>query len=55
LGLWLSATLVRNMGGRLSLASKGVGTGVEATLTLPVCEAPDNDIDVQSYLDELEE
>lgn len=54
LGLWLCSTLVRNMGGQLTLASGGVGEGATATLSLPKATPPDDDLDIQSYLDELD-
>ena len=54
LGLWLSATLIRNMGGQLTLTSEGVGKGVVATAKFASCAAPVDDFDVQRYLDELD-
>jgi signal transduction histidine kinase len=39
LGLWLCSRLVENNGGRLSLASDGVGRGATALITLPLCHA----------------
>lgn len=56
LGLWLCSTLVKNMGGKLSLHSDGVGYGAEAILTLPIAEeqSPD-EFEVQRYLDEMED
>lgn len=55
LGLWLCATMVRNMGGQLTLSSRGVGEGAEATVTLPLTTMRDDDLDVQKYLDELDD
>jgi signal transduction histidine kinase len=49
LGLWLCATLARNMGGELSLASAGPGLGATATLVLSA-GSKDDDLDLSAYL-----
>lgn len=56
LGLWLSATLARNMGGALVLRSDGPGLGATAELTLKAAQAPsvEPQIDLSNYLIELE-
>lgn len=55
LGLWLSATLAQNMGGRLVLRSEGPGLGATAELTLQgaAAPAPEPDLDISKYLIEL--
>lgn len=54
LGLWLCATLARNMGGTLTLKSDGVGSGATATLTLATASKPDlYEIDLESYLEDV--
>jgi signal transduction histidine kinase len=53
LGLWLCAELMRNLGGRLTLASKGPTHGAVATMQLVAATKP-QEIDIQKYLDDLE-
>ncbi len=51
LGLWLCSQLISVMGGRLTLASAGVGQGATARLTLPKTEAAPSDaeFDLDQY------
>lgn len=55
LGLWLSATLAKNMGGHLRLKSAGPGRGVTAELSLKNTQAPQLDpkLDLSEYLLEI--
>lgn len=55
LGLWLSATLAKNMGGHLLLKSDGPGCGAVAELSLMRTQAPhlEPEINVSEYLLEI--
>jgi signal transduction histidine kinase len=57
LGLWLCSRIIGDMQGTLELSSKGVGTGVTATVSLLRVEAPEPDalsLEVANYLQDLE-
>jgi signal transduction histidine kinase len=50
LGLWLCATLAKNMGGELTLGSAGPGRGAEAVLSLRAAQPAEAPIDLTQYL-----
>lgn len=53
LGLWLCSKMIANLGGTLSLASKGVGQGAKATIRLRLTEPQTEPfIDLTAYLDQ---